>query len=165
MAKGQKQTRTRRTPEQIIAELEARIASVKRRAETQKVKKNPAMRHLSGAIRSIDKALAATQDSATRAAVGEARTALAAVLTLNGVVVASGGGRDRAASVAEGTKPDAERVARYIADHPGSRAEDIASALGTGTAELRPALMKLKSLGAVEPKGKARATRYYASAS
>jgi len=41
----------------------------------------------------------------------------------------------------------------------------IATALGTGTAELRPALMMLKSLGAVEPKGKARATRYYASAS
>ena len=96
MAKGQK--RTRRTPEQIIAELEARIASVKRRAETQKVRKNPAMRHLAGAIRSIDKALAATQDAATRAAVGEARTALAAVLTLNGVVVASGGGRGRAAT-------------------------------------------------------------------
>ena len=64
-----------------------------------------------------------------------------------------------------GTKPDAERVARCIADHPGSRAEDIATALGTGTAEPRPALMKLKSLGTVEPKGKARATRYYASAS
>ena len=59
---------------------------------------------------------------------------------------------------------DAERVARYIADHPGSRAEDIATALGTGTAELRPALMKLKTLGAVEPKGKARATGYYAVA-
>ena len=29
----------------------------------------------------------------------------------------------------------------------------------------RPALMKLKSLGAVEPKGKAGATRYYAVAS
>jgi len=41
----------------------------------------------------------------------------------------------------------------------------IATALGTGTAELRPALIKLKSLGAVEPKGKARATRYYATAS
>ena len=53
---------------------------------------------------------------------------------------------------------------RYIADHPGSRAEDIATALGTGTAELRPALMKLRSAGAVEPKGKARATRYYAVA-
>jgi hypothetical protein len=108
--------------------------------------------------------MAATQDDATRTAVGEARTALAAVLTLNGVVI-SGGSKVRGTSVNGGTKPDAERVARYIADHPGSRAEDIATALGTETAQLRPALMKLRSAGAVEPKGKARATRYYASAS
>jgi hypothetical protein len=162
MANGQK--RTRRTPEQLIAELEARIAQVKRRAERQKVKKDPALRHVTKAVRAMDKAMAATQDGATRAAVGEARTALAAILTLNGVVV-TGGSKVRGASVNGGAKPDAERVARYIADHPGSRAEDIATALGTGTAQLRPALLKLKSLGAVEPKGKARATRYYASAS
>jgi len=161
MAKGQ--NRTRRTPEQLIAELEAKIAGVKRRAEQQKVKKDPALRHISGAIRSMDKAMAATQDAATRTAVGEARTALAAVLTLSGVVV-SGGSKARGASVNGGAKPDAERVARYIADHPGSRAEEIATALGTGTAELRPALMKLRSAGAVEPKGKARATRYFAVA-
>ena len=162
MAKGQK--RTRRTPELIIAELEARIAQVKRRAETQKVKKDPALRHVSLAVRSMDKAMAATQDAATRTAVGEARAALAAVLTLNGVVV-SGGSKAKGASLNGGARLEPERVARYIADHPGSRAEDIATALGTGTAQLRPALMKLKSLGAVEPKGKARATRYYASAS
>ena len=159
MPKGQK--RTRRTPEQLIAELEAKIAGVKRRAEQQKVKKDPALRHISGAVRAIDKAASSTQDGATRAALEEARTALAAVLTLNGVVVRSaGGGGPRRMGLAA-VEPD--QVARYIADHPGSRAEDIATALGTGTAQLRPALMKLKSQGAVEPKGKARATRYYAS--
>jgi len=69
-----------------------------------------------------------------------------------------------ARSARGGVEPDAERVPGDIADHRGSRAEDIATALGTGTAQLRPALMKLKSLGALEPKGKARATRYYAVA-
>jgi hypothetical protein len=116
------------------------------------------------AVRSMDKVVAETQDAASRTAVGEARTALAAVLTLNGVVV-SVGSKGSGASANSGVKPDADRVAKYIADHPGSRPEDIATALGTRTAELRPALMKLKSLGAVEPKGKARAMRYYASAS
>jgi hypothetical protein len=161
MPKGQK--RTRRTPEQLIAELEAKIAGVKRRAEQQKVKKDPALRHITGAVRAIDKAASSTQDGATRTALGEARTALTAVLTLNGVVVRSTGrvGPRRTGSVA--VEPD--QVARYIAEHPGSRAEDIATALGTGTAELRPALMKLRSAEAVEPKGKARATRYYATAS
>jgi hypothetical protein len=160
MAKGQQ--RTRRTPEQLIAELEAKIAGVKRRAEQQKVKKDPALRHITGAVRAIDKAASSTQDGATRAALEEARTALVAVLTLSGMVVRSTGrgGPRRTGSAA--VEPD--QVARYIADHPGSRAEDIATALGTGTAQLRPALMKLRSAGAVEPKGKARATRYYAVA-
>jgi hypothetical protein len=161
MDTGQK--RTRRTPELLIAELEARIAQVKRRAERQKVKRDPALGHITLAVRSIDKAMAATQDGATRAAVGEARTTLAAVLALNGVI--SAGSKVRGASGNGGAKPDTERVARYIADHPGSRAEDIATALGAGTAQLRPALTKLKSTGAVESKGKARATRYYVSAS
>jgi len=85
------------------------------------------------------------------------------MLTLNGMVVRSTGrgGPRRTGSAA--VEPD--QVARYIAQHPGSRAEDIAAALGTGSVQLRPALMKLRSLGAVAPKGKARATRYYASAS
>ena len=60
--------------------------------------------------------------------------------------------------------PLASTLPRSKEPHPGSWAEDIASALGTGTTQLRPALMKLKSLGAVEPKGKARATKYYAVA-
>jgi hypothetical protein len=156
------QKRTRRTPEQLIAELEAKIAGVRRRAEQQKVKKDPSLRHITGAVRAIDKAASSTQDGATRAALEEARTALAAVLTLNGVVVRSKGTGVRSTGSAS-VEPD--QVARYIAQHPGSRAEDIAAALGTGTVQIRPALMKLKSLGAVEPKGKARATRYYASAS
>ena len=61
----------------------------------------------------------ATQDAATRQRWREARTALTAVLTLNGVVV-SGGSKARGASMNGGAKPDAERVARYIAEHPGS---------------------------------------------
>jgi hypothetical protein len=56
----------------------------------------------------LDKAMAATQDAATRSAVGEARTALAAILTLNGVVI-SGGSKARGASVNGGAKRDAER--------------------------------------------------------
>ncbi len=71
---------------------------------------------------------------ATRTAVGEARTARATVLTLHGVVMASGA-KTRGASVNSGAKPDADRVARSIAYHPGSRAEDIATALETGTAD------------------------------
>jgi hypothetical protein len=61
-------------------------------------------------------------------------------------------------------KFEPDRMERYVADHQEDQAEDIATALGTGTVQLRPALMKLRSAGAVEPKRKGRATRYYATA-
>ena len=84
------------------------------------------------------------------------------MFTLNGRVVrSSGGGGARR----NGSAVETDQVARNIAQHPGRRAEDIAAALGAGTAQVRPTLMKLKSLGTVEPKGKARATWYYASGS
>src|SRR5687768_12767470 len=75
-------TRTRRSVEDRVAELQAQIAKIKAKAEQAKVKKDPALRHISGAVRSIDKATAATKDSATRSALAEARANLAACLAL-----------------------------------------------------------------------------------
>ncbi len=158
--------RTRRTPEQLIADLQARIEQVKHRAERQKARRDPALRHISGAVRSIDKALGASEDAATRKALDEARVTLAACLALNGVAVKAGGrgalvqGARRSASQAV----DPAKVLEYIAQHPGGRAEDIAAALGTDSKGLRPALAKLKADGRVKAKGVARATRYSAGA-
>lgn len=47
-----KPTRTIRTPDQRIADLEAQIEQVKRRAAAKKVKKDPSLRYVSGALRS-----------------------------------------------------------------------------------------------------------------
>ncbi len=158
--------RQRRSPEQLIADLEAKIESVKRRAERSKARKDPALRHISGAVRSVDKAMAATQDAATRKALDEARSSLSAVLSLNGVVAKAGGrgklepGARRASSGS--VTPD--RVLAYVMAHPGGRAEDIAAALGTDTKGLRPSLTKLKSSGRVKTSGVARATRYHVAA-
>ena len=58
--------RTRRTPEQKIADLKAKIERIKARAAQAKVKKDPTLRHISGAVRAIDKAAAATKDAVTR---------------------------------------------------------------------------------------------------
>ena len=82
--------RTIRTPDQRIADLEAHIEQVKRRAAAKKVKQNPVLRYVSGALRSIDKALASSEDQVARTALNEARVGLAAVLTLSGVVVPAG---------------------------------------------------------------------------
>jgi hypothetical protein len=157
-----KTTRNVRTPEQMIADLEAKIAAVKRRAERQKVKKDPALRHINAAVKSIDKALAASEDSATRKALDEARVTLAAVLAMSGVSPKGARGtlvpRPRGAAV----KVDAERVWSWLSEHPGARAEDMSAALGTDSLGLRPALQELRADGRARTEGKARATRYYA---
>ena len=91
-AKNEPKLRPRRSEEQRIAELEARIAELKARAERKKAKKDPTLRHVSLALRSIDKALSATQDNATKRSLVETRTALSAVLSLGGVAASSGRG-------------------------------------------------------------------------
>ena len=155
--------RTQRTPEQRIADLEAQLEQVKRRAAVQKVKKDPALRYVSGAIRSIDKALSSSEDKASREALSEARTSLAAILTLSGALVPAGNGKAKRA----GAGPVIEEgvLLAYIQAHPGSRTEEIAAGLGTDTAGVRPALVALKQNGRVVVEGKARATRYCVPAS
>jgi len=49
-------TKTRRTPDQIVADLEAKIASVKARAATKEAKAKPEGQALIAAIRALDKA-------------------------------------------------------------------------------------------------------------
>src|SRR5690242_12298349 len=78
-------TRTRRSEEQMIADLEAKIAQIKAKAEAKKARRDPSLRHISAALRSIDKALDASEDQATRAALDEARSTISACLQLNGV--------------------------------------------------------------------------------
>ncbi len=153
--------RTRRTAEQRIADLKAEIERIKARAAQQKAKKDPALRHIAGAVRAIDKAMVETKDRVTRAALTEARATLSACLTLNGAVPAGGGGTLVPKSRAVG-RPDANLVLEYIRKHPGSRSEEISSELATDTARLRPVLHRLRDEGRVKIVGKARATRYSA---
>ena len=54
-------TYTRRTPEQMIADLEAKIAAVKARAATKKAKADPAGKALTAAAKAVDKAIEAAQ--------------------------------------------------------------------------------------------------------
>lgn len=150
-------TRTRRTVADRVADLQAQIAKIKAKAEQMKVKKDPALRHISGAVRSIDKALHESKDKATREALAEARAALAACLALNGAQPGSKGShvpRQRS------EKPDPDQVFAYLKQHPGARSEEICAELGTDTAALRPVLHQLRDDGRIKVEGKARATRY-----
>jgi hypothetical protein len=151
----------RRTDEQIIADLQRKIDEVKRRAERQKVKKDPALRYVSAAMRSIDKASKQTSDAATRTALGEARATLAACLALNGAAAPKAGRGVLTPRRSTNGKVEPKRVLQYLELHPGSRAEEIASALGTDAVALRPSLQELRTAATVRAEGKARATRYY----
>ena len=154
-----------RTPEEMIADLEAKIAAVKRRAERQKVHRDPALRHVNAAVRAIDKALSVCEDKATRTSLDDARATLGAVLTMHGVTAKGARGTLTPRPRAAVGRVDAERVHAYLREHPGARAEDMSAALGTDSAGLRPALKELREAGRARTEGKARATRYYAASS
>jgi hypothetical protein len=155
-------TRTRRTPEQQIADLEAKIAVIKHRAERQKVKKSPVLRHVRAAVKSIDIAVKESNgDQATRQALGEARATLAACLQLAGVVVPTDGGTRRARQTAgNGAVVTSNDLLAYVQAHPGLRAEDIASALGTSSTTMRPRMRKLIDAGQVKTHGAKRGMTY-----
>jgi predicted ArsR family transcriptional regulator len=159
-----KNIRVRRSPEQLIKDLEAKIANIKARAERKKIKRDPSVRHTLGAVRSIDKALAATEDKPTRQALDEARSTLSALLSLQGFapkaernVLAPRRGRAPSSAVS------ADAVLEHVRAHPGQRGEEIATALGTSTAALRPVMKRLIADGAVKTKGERRGMRYAAT--
>ena len=87
MAPVETTTRTRRSEEDRIKALEAQIESLKQRAEAKKVKRDPALKHVAAALRSIDKALSFSEDQATRQALDEARATISAALWLPGGVI------------------------------------------------------------------------------
>ena len=158
MPATKKKSRTRRSADDRIAALQAQIAKIQTRAQEQKVKKDPALRHMSGALRSIDKALKESDDKATREALNEARATLSACLALGGAAPMNG--KATLVPKSRGEKPDPARVLAYIKKHPGSRAEEICAEFGTDTAALRPVLHQLRDDGEIKVEGKARATRY-----
>lgn len=146
--------RARRSPEEMIEDLQSEIERIKTRAAQARVKKDPALRHINGAVRSIDKAARATSDSAIRNALEGARATLSACLNLVGAGDKSVLTPERRARV------EPRAVVDYLSVHPGSSGEDIARALATDTKTLRPTIKKLIDAGEVKANGRARGTRY-----
>ncbi len=157
----QRATRTRRTEEDRIAELEAKIAAIKARAERKKVKKDPSLKHMAAALRSIDKALGESGDAATRQALNEARSTISAALSVNGVVVAAGT-KARGRRIAGGSSVDEAALLTYVQSNPNSRGEQIAEALGTDTKSVRPVMQRLIADRKVKTRGQRRGMTYAA---
>lgn len=152
-------TRTRRTEEEKIAELEAKIAAIKAKAERQKVKKDPALRHVTAALRSVEKAMSESGDATTRKALDEARATLEACLALSGVIASNGSARK---SRVRGTNVDSDSLLAYVSKNSNQRAEQIAAALGTDVNTMRPTMKRLIESGSVKTQGQRRGMTYSA---
>lgn len=83
-----KKTRKQRTPDQIVADLEAEITRVKERAASKAVKSAPEGKAFLAAVRAVDKAIGAAAEAGhpeMRAALEAARTTLGDQLERMGV--------------------------------------------------------------------------------
>jgi hypothetical protein len=158
-------TRTRRDPEQRIADLQKQIESIKTRAERQKVKKSPVLRHLRAAVKSIDTAIENSDDAVMRKELSEARSTLSACLGLNGVVVPfapttkPAGARRARGEVGDLT----ERLLDYVLRNPGRRGEHIAAEIGTDALTMRLPMKKLIADGKVRTTVQRRGMAYFAA--
>ena len=153
--------RKRRSPEEMIKDLEDQITQVRARAQRRKVKVDPALRHVNAALSSIDKALDVSEDIATRQALDEARVTLSAILSLNVAVPNTRSIRGAAVRSRGGSQIQPQAVLEFIANHLGSRCEDIAAAIGADTKAMSPVLKNLKAGGKLRSEGHARGTRYF----
>lgn len=159
--------RVRRSPEQLINDLEKRIASIKMRAEQKKLKASPSMRYVRAALKSIDKALAESDDAATRTALDEARSTLSACVQLNGGTVAPSRPAAKSSSGSGGRRSsqDVERMSDnlfdYVLKNPGQRGEQIAATLGTDVVTMRLPMKKLIADNRIKTIGEKRGTKYY----
>jgi predicted transcriptional regulator len=156
--------RNRRTPEQLIADLQARIDAIKARAEQRKAKKSPALRYMLSALKSIDKAMAETDDGATRKALDEVRATLSACLSLSGVSAASKAAAQdrRGRRSSEDVESMSSTLLDYVTKNPGQRGEQIAAALDTDVVTMRLPMKKLIADDQIRTVGERRGMRYFA---
>ncbi len=164
----------RRTTEQQILDLQAKIQSIQARAERKKVKANPAVKFMAMGLRSIDKALNSTDDQVLKKALDEARATVASCLALTGVKKGLGqrtltprapaGARSGASSTENGAHAaqlDANDLIAFLRTNPGSSSETITKQFATDAATLRGAMRTLLDQGKVTTKGQKRGTRYF----
>ncbi len=150
-------TRRRRTVDEQIADLAAKINAIRERETRREAKKDPALRHATSAMRSLDKALAASKDAEVRHALLTVRSGLAPVL---GTPSSPNGRVRRSAAEVDGL---ADSLLNYVINNPGQRGEVIAAEMAVDTNAMRPVMKKLIAAGKVRTEGQRRGMTYSAT--
>lgn len=152
-------SRTRRSTEDVIADLEAKIVTLRKKAELEKFNSTPALRYIRTALRSIDTAIESSTDRALKQALEEARASLNGSLPETPETVEEPR-RARGHSRERGVSPDA--ILEHVKANPGQRSEQIAQALGTDSVAMRPVMKRLIEEHKVRTKGQKRGMTYSA---
>jgi hypothetical protein len=146
--------RQRRTIDQQIADLAAKIENLKVREARKQAKADPVLRHANAALKAIEKGLAQAEDAETKHALLTARSTLAALV---------GGSATPAPGRAKSSvRVDEATLFAHVRSNPGQRGEEIASALATDAGTLRPVMKKLIASGKVTTEGQRRGMTYSA---
>ena len=149
----------RRGLDEQIAALEAKIHAIKEREARKQASKDPAHRFVKTAMKSIEKALQVVKDTAQKKALNEARSALTSGFAETSVTSQAGGRARRSAHEIENL---AEQLLEYVRSNPGQRGEEIAAAMATDSATIRPGMKKLIAAGKVTTEGRKRGMTYSA---
>jgi len=152
---AKKARRQRRSIEQQIADLQAKITAIQEREALRRAKTDPVLRNVATALKGVEKALALEPEAPTAEVLQQVHTLLAGLMEGEAPVMPARRGRRAAA------KEDLPaQILAHLRDQPAQRSEQIASALGTDTATLRPVLKRLIADGKVETEGQKRGMTY-----
>ena len=157
---------TKRTIQERIDELQAKIQAIQNREERKKVRARPEVKHLNMALRSIDKGLNASEDAVLRKALDEARATVSSCLSLLGVAPKAAKAtltpkrRAKVTVATQKTDLDPAAVLTFIKNNGGIRGAAIVAEFGIDTTSLRVVLKQLAAEGAIRSEGKGRGTTY-----
>jgi hypothetical protein len=133
------------------------VSALKFKIAAERVKKDPALKTLSKAIRFVDQAATESRDAAMRESLEEARSTLSACLQLKGLTLVEKWPRRRSGS---DSPVDRDALLAYVRSNPGPRAEQIEAALGTDVNTTRPVMKQLIAERKVKTAGQRRGMTY-----
>jgi membrane protein involved in colicin uptake len=153
------QRKKRRSLDERIAELEAKIHAIRQREAEKKAKSDPMLRHVRAARKALEKADGLAEDAGDKRALADA---LATLDGLMGGAAPRGSDAPRARRTSSELADLADTLLSYVRSNPGQRGEQIAAALGSDTGTIRPVMKRLIADGKVATEGQKRGMTYTA---